>query len=53
LASSRGDARRTASQGGLSVGDERVSDVDQPVSGSAPLILRAGKKRFMRVIFNG
>jgi tyrosyl-tRNA synthetase len=53
LASSRGDARRTASQGGLSIGDERVSDVDQPVSGSTPLILRAGKKRFMRVIFNG
>ena len=53
LASSRGDARRTASQGGLSISDERISDVDQPVSGSTPLILRAGKKRFMRVIFNG
>jgi tyrosyl-tRNA synthetase len=51
LASSRGDARRTATQGGLSINDERVSDVDALVEGIQPRILRAGKKRFQRVIF--
>jgi tyrosyl-tRNA synthetase len=51
LASSRGDARRTAAQGGLSINDERVEDVDQPFAGSdSPLMLRAGKKRFRRIV---
>ena len=52
LASSRGDARRTATQGGLSINDERVSDVDLPVDGDQPRILRAGKKRFQRIVFS-
>ena len=52
LASSRGDARRVAGQGGLSVGDNRVSDVDALVSdATGALLLRAGKKRFVRVSF--
>jgi tyrosyl-tRNA synthetase len=51
LASSRGDARRTAAQGGLSINDERVEDVDQPFTGSdTALLLRAGKKRFRRIV---
>ncbi len=51
LASSRGDARRTASQGGLSINDERIEDVDQPFKGSdSALLLRAGKKRFRRIV---
>ena len=51
LASSRGDARRVASQGGLSVGDERVTSVDEPVSADGDaILLRAGKKRYMRVV---
>ncbi len=52
LASSRGDARRTAAQGGLSINDVRIEDVDQPVDGDEPRILRAGKKRFQRVVFS-
>jgi tyrosyl-tRNA synthetase len=51
LASSRGDARRTAAQGGLSINDERVEKVDQPFGGSeGALLLRAGKKRFRRIV---
>ena len=51
LSSSRNDARRTATQGGLSIGDTRLTSVDDPVpvDGTA-LLLRAGKKRFMRVL---
>lgn len=51
LCSSRGDARRMAEQGGLSIGEERVANVDQPATfeGNA-LLLRAGKKRFVRVL---
>ena len=54
LSSSRGDARRTASQGGLSIGDDRIASVDEPVPGNGgALLLRSGKKRFLRVIFSG
>ena len=54
LCSSRGDARRLAAQGGLSIGDTRLSSVDEPVhAGGAAMLLRAGKKRFMRVAITG
>jgi tyrosyl-tRNA synthetase len=50
LAASRGEARRLAAQGGLSIDDARVDDVDarwEPAGEFA--LLRAGKKRFRRV----
>ncbi len=53
LAKSRGEARRLAQQGGLSVDDVKVSDVDVPfisvLGGADAVLLRAGKKRFKRV----
>ena len=51
LSSSRSDARRTVTQGGLSIGDTRLTSVDDPVpvDGTA-LLLRAGKKRFIRIL---
>jgi tyrosyl-tRNA synthetase len=53
LAKGRGEARRLASQGGLSVDDEKVTDVDVPFAGVIgdrdAMLLRAGKKRFKRV----
>jgi tyrosyl-tRNA synthetase len=51
LCSSRGEARRLAAQGGLTVDDERVDEVDRPFSirGEAAL-LRVGKKRYMRLV---
>lgn len=54
LAKSRGEARRMAAQGGLSVDDAKVSDVDVPFKGvigdADAVLLRAGKKRFRRLI---
>ncbi|MCO5224853.1 MAG: tyrosine--tRNA ligase [Thermomicrobiales bacterium] len=54
LAKSRGEARRLAQQGGLRVNEDQVSDVDMPFSAAlgdtAAVILRAGKKRFKRVV---
>jgi len=50
LASSRGDARRLAAQGGLSIDGNRVDDVDATYAGSEqPQLFRVGKKRFKRV----
>ena len=56
LSKSRGEARRLAQQGGLSVGDDKVTNVDGPFSavlgGAHAVILRAGKKRFKRVVIS-
>jgi tyrosyl-tRNA synthetase len=56
LAKSRGEARRLAQQGGLSVDDVKVSDVDQPfaavIGDAGAVLLRAGKKRFKRVVIS-
>jgi tyrosyl-tRNA synthetase len=54
LAKGRGEARRLAQQGGLRIGDDRVEDVDQPFASvlgdDNAVVLRAGKKRFQRVV---
>lgn len=51
LCASRGEARRLASQGGLTIDDERVEDVDQPFSlNGESALLRVGKKRYMRLV---
>jgi tyrosyl-tRNA synthetase len=48
LFGSGGDARRTIAQGGLTIGDERISDVaarvPEPIDGEW-LVVRAGKRR--------
>ncbi|MBA2278187.1 MAG: tyrosine--tRNA ligase [Chloroflexia bacterium] len=54
LAKSRGEARRLAQQGGLSVDDVRIGDVDVPlgdvIGNRDAVLLRAGRKRFRRVV---
>ncbi|MBA3414264.1 MAG: tyrosine--tRNA ligase [Chloroflexia bacterium] len=51
---SRGEARRLATQGGLSVDDIKVTDVDVPFRPAASEVLvRAGKKRFRRIVVTG
>ena len=53
LCSSRGDARRNVEQGGVTAGDERVTDPRKEYSREAlrdGLILRRGKKNFIKII---
>ena len=57
LCGSRGDARRNVEQGGVSVSDEKVTDSHkeygrEDLSGEG-LIVKRGKKNFVRVIFQG
>lgn len=52
LCGSRGEARRLAQQGGLTIDDQRVTDADAPFQPSQDqVLLRVGKKRFRRVQF--
>ncbi len=54
LCSSKGDARRLISQGGARINDRQVPDIDTVVDQTwleeGVLLLRAGKKRYFRVI---
>ena len=51
LVTSRGEARRLATQGGLSMDDARVTDVDAPFRpDGGEALIRAGKKRFRRIV---
>lgn len=52
MTGSRGEARRLAQQGGLSIDGVKVEDVDLPAPADRPaLLLQVGKKRFKRVDF--
>ncbi len=50
LARSNSQARRLAAQGGIHLGEETVGDVDAPLNLPADMILRVGKRRFLRLL---
>jgi tyrosyl-tRNA synthetase len=52
LASSRSEAERLIKQGGVEVGGTRIDDVQKQIDLSKPseFLLRAGKKKFMRIV---
>ena len=54
LAPSRSDARRAVEQGGVSVADEKVTDIRTAYNadsfGADGLVVKRGKKKFMKVI---
>lgn len=50
LAPSRGEARRLIQQGGVSVDDEKISDPAKTIDISAGVVLRKGKKQFVKLI---
>ena len=57
LASTKGDARRLVEQGGAFINEEKISDIKaiigkEKLDKDNEMILRAGKKRFMRIIFS-
>ena len=49
LASSRGEARRLISQGGVRVDGTQVSDEDVPLASVKGALVQVGKRRFVRV----
>ncbi|MFW6313878.1 MAG: tyrosine--tRNA ligase [Spirochaetota bacterium] len=54
LCGSRGEARRLVQQGGARINDRQITDIDATIDSSwveeGRLLLRAGKKRYFRVI---
>jgi tyrosyl-tRNA synthetase len=57
LCSSKSEARRLVSQGGARVNEEKITDIEATIDLSraedGELLLRAGKKRYFRVVVSG
>ncbi|MDQ7820102.1 MAG: tyrosine--tRNA ligase [Armatimonadota bacterium] len=49
LAPSRSEARRLIAQGGVSIDGSRISDIDADVEVRDGLVLRVGRRRFVRI----
>jgi tyrosyl-tRNA synthetase len=52
LVSSNGEARRLIKQGGVKLNGEKVADPDREIGPHGEVVIQAGKRRFVRVIFN-
>ncbi len=50
LAPSKGEARRLVQQGGVSVNDEKISDVNHKITVGSGAVLKKGKKQFVKLI---
>jgi len=50
LTSSKGEARRLITQGAVRINGDKISDKDQTLSNEKEQILKAGKRRFLKII---
>jgi tyrosyl-tRNA synthetase len=53
LASSKTDARRLIKQGAVSLDGERVEDIEHTLSLDSPVVLKVGKRRFVKLLPRG
>jgi len=50
MAASKSEARRLIQQGGVSLNDQKVSDINDTFSGSGEYLLKVGKRKFRKII---
>jgi len=50
MASSNGEARRLIAQGGVRIGEEKITDQDLELEVGEEILLKIGKKRFLKVV---
>ena len=50
FAPSKGEARRLVTQGGVSIDGEKIGDVQRNVSVKQGMILKVGKRKFIKLI---
>lgn len=50
MVTSKGEARRLIQGGGVSIDGEKVQDISQTIDLSSPKIIKAGKRKFLRVM---
>ena len=50
MTASKGEARRLITQGAVRINGDKITDIDQTVSNETEQILKAGKRRFLKII---
>jgi len=50
MVASKGEARRLIQGGGVSIDGEKVQDISETIDLSSPKIIKAGKRKFLRVM---
>jgi tyrosyl-tRNA synthetase len=50
MVTSKGEARRLIQGGGASIDGEKVQDINDTIDLSSPKIIKAGKRKFLRVM---
>jgi tyrosyl-tRNA synthetase len=50
MVASKGEARRLIQGGGASIDGEKVQDINDTIDLSSPKIIKAGKRKFLRVM---
>jgi tyrosyl-tRNA synthetase len=50
LTKSKGEARRLIQQGGVRLGGEKVSSIDEIVAAEEEAVLQVGKRKFLKVV---
>jgi tyrosyl-tRNA synthetase len=50
MVTSIGEARRLIQGGGVSIDGEKISDIAQTVDISNPRIIKAGKRKFLKIM---
>ena len=49
ITTSKGEARRLITQGGVRIDGEKISEIDHKVKSGSEFILKAGKRRFLKI----
>ncbi len=49
FASSKGEARRLVTQGGVSIDGEKISDINAEITLEKPKVLKVGKRKFIKI----
>jgi tyrosyl-tRNA synthetase len=52
MVASKGEARRLIQGGGVSIDGEKVKDIAETIDLSSPKIIKAGKRKFLRVMLS-
>ena len=50
MVASNGEAKRLIKQGGVKVGDEKITDINLEISPNKNIILKVGKRKFLKII---
>ena len=49
FASSKGEARRLVSQGGVTIDGEKINDINAEITLEKPKVLKVGKRKFIKI----